>query len=388
MAGERWDVAVVGAGPAGSHCAAQLAARGYRVLLLDENEAAREEILCTGIIGADGFTRLGLPISSVVATLKTARFISPSGSALVYRPEQPFAYVVGRQRFDRALQRRAVEARAELCFGFYAEQREWVPGGIRIHGWRGDEPYAVEARVAVFATGFHRGLGRALSLGEPHGFIQAAQLVATVRDLDGAEVYFGREITPGFFAWVVPIGADRARVGLLARGPARKWLERFLDGPHLRDRLGERLTPISSRPIVQGALPRTAGDHFLVVGEAAGQVKTSTAGGIYYGLLCAELAATVIDEAFRNDDLSEQRLGDYHRRWLRLLGPELRAGFRLQRLGALLSDEEIDELFEIIATDGLLDELERRVQFDWHRPVILFLLRHLLLAGRFLKTFA
>ena len=132
-------------------------------------------------------------------------------------------------------------------------------------------------------------------------------------------------------------------------------------------------------------MARTAGDHYLLVGEAAGQVKTSTAGGIYYGLLCAELAAEVIDEALKKGDASEKNLMRYHWQWTRLLGPELRAGLKLQRLAAAMSDDEIDRLFQIIQGDGILSGLEQRTQFDWHRLSISFLLSHRYLTTLFAK---
>jgi len=109
-------------------------------------------------------------------------------------------------------------------------------------------------------------------------------------------------------------------------------------------------------------------------------LKTTTGGGIYYGLLCAELAAEALDEAFQKGDVSQEALMKYHWRWTKLLGPELRAGLRLQRLGVAMSDDEIDQLFQAIASDGFLSPLQERFQFDWHRSTILFLLRNLSLA--------
>ena len=370
------DIAVVGAGPAGSYCATALAARGYQVLLLERSQQARQQIICTGIVSAEAFLRFCLPFSAVLCPLKKASLISPAGNKLEYRAAVPFAYVVDRPHFDAALQGRAASLGVDVCYGFHAEGVEWMSTGLRIQGRLQEEPYSVQAQAAVFATGFNRGLARRLGLGRQTSCIQGVQAEAPFDQLEATEVYFGRRVAPGFFAWVVPMRCGFARIGLLARRNGRQKFHQFLRGPELRDRLRQYPANVTSRCIVQGIAPRTAGNRFVVVGEAAGQVKTSTSGGIYYGLLGAELAAEVIDEGFRRGDLSEKQLWRYHQRWVSLLGPELRAGLKLQSLGAVMTDAEIDHLFRLLGGNGLLAELLQRLRFDWHNSLIQFLLEH------------
>ena len=119
-----------------------------------------------------------------------------------------------------------------------------------------------------------------------------------------------------------------------------------------------------------GVLPKTSTKRLLVVGEAAGQVKTTTAGGIYYGFLCAKIASETIDQAFREGDFSEEVMEVYDKRWRALLGPELRAGIALRNIFLKMSDKQIDALVNFAKYDGIIPMVNNVFQFDWHAPLI------------------
>ena len=88
-----------------------------------------------------------------------------------------------------------------------------------------------------------------------------------------------------------------------------------------------RIASVEIEPCYRGIpikpLPRTYGDRLVVVGDAAGQVKPTTCGGIYYGLLCADIATNNLHRALKRDDLSAKSLANYERGWKRKLGREL-----------------------------------------------------------------
>ncbi len=125
-------------------------------------------------------------------------------------------------------------------------------------------------------------------------------------------------------------------------------------------------------------LARTYGDRLMVVGSAAGQVKPTTGGGVYYGLLCADMAANSLHQALKRDALSAKHLANYQREWQKKLGRELKVSYWARRFYELLSDKQIDNIFDIIDSNGIDEALLKAddLSFDWHGPVVLRLIGH------------
>ena len=119
-----------------------------------------------------------------------------------------------------------------------------------------------------------------------------------------------------------------------------------------------------------------------MVGDAAGQVKPTTGGGIYYGLLCADIAANNLHRALDADDLSARNLASYEREWKKKLGRELKICYWARKFYEHLSDRQVDRVFDIIKSNGLDEALLKTddLSFDWHGEVILRLLGYRLLS--------
>lgn len=132
-------------------------------------------------------------------------------------------------------------------------------------------------------------------------------------------------------------------------------------------------------------LSRTYADRALAVGDAAGQVKPTSGGGIYYGMLSAREAADTVAEAFKRGTLTRDGLSTYEKRWRARLGLDLKIGTLFRRLFSRMTDRDVDDLFRTLHTDGLLARMTEKVSFDWHRDLILFLLKHPKLARIFMR---
>ncbi|MFC1574692.1 NAD(P)/FAD-dependent oxidoreductase [Gemmatimonadota bacterium] len=369
----RHEVVVIGAGPAGSHTAKRLAECGHDVLLMDAGREPAENVACSGIVGCEAFEILDLPATSVVDTVSQARFFSPSKEEVLYQPPQPMARVVDRRIFDGALAERAENAGAVLMRDCKALSLERTPGGIKL-AVRNGGPGSVEARAVVLATGHRRTLHGEAGLGSHPGHTAGIGAELPFADLDSAELYFGNGVAPGFFAWAVPAGPGRARLGVLAAADARALFTKFLRSEEIRPRLRvsdwqEALAMAKGRGLGQGVVDPSYGDRVLGVGEAVGQIKTTTLGGIYYGLLGAEIAAEVLSDGLKEDRLQAPHLARYQKAWTRRLGDEIEAGLEVQRLAQEMSDAEINTLFESL-NNGMAQAVKQVVKFDWHRPAL------------------
>jgi len=134
---------------------------------------------------------------------------------------------------------------------------------------------------------------------------------------------------------------------------ARAYYQRLI--VHLEKRFGTALGKptaflVSGIPI--GTVPRTFGDHVLLVGDAAAQVKPLSGGGIYTGMRCAEIAVRVLDGALRRQDVGAGALAEYDRAWRAELGEEFRKALYLRRVFTRLTDRDLDALIEALRSGG------------------------------------
>lgn len=372
------DVAVIGAGPAGLVAARALASEGHRVVVLEEHDSIGVPVHCTGLLGLDAFDELDLPRHAILTTTHAARFVAADGTSVFVEAERVRAAIIDRAVFDRSLADASRLAGADLRCGARARAIIVEDGHVTITGDDGEA--LVVARACILACGASYRFNRALGLGVPRAFVQSAQLEVPFAGPDHIEVHLGRAVAPGGFAWIVPFTrGDCAfnRVGLMCEDGAVARFGEFSATIRQRYGLSEAEWPEPRMKILPlGPVARTYGPRIVAVGDAAGLVKPTTGGGIYYSLISGQLAADVIDSALRADDLSEGRMREYEERWRARLGSEIRTGLRFRRLVARLNDRAIDSLVELARIDGLVPLLKQTADFNWHAGSALALLRH------------
>ena len=379
-----WDVIVVGAGPAGSVCAEHLARRGHRILLLERDQRPGACANCTGIIGEEAFEVFDLPRGLVVNTISDVVFRGPYRREVTFEGGRPLAHIVRRFEFDAALAERAEQAGAELRTGVRVAGGSRSPHGVEVDGVTDKRTETFRGRAIVLAVGYHLAILRSFDMDGPREFVQGVQLLCRAKDLHQTEVYVGSKWAPGSFGWAVPLDQGWAKIGLTTSGKARQHLDAILASEHLAHRLDLSDARVRLSPIPVGAPGRTHDDRVLVVGEAAGQVKTTSNGGIYYSMLGAREAAATLDAALRRDDLSAAALSSYETAWRGLLEPELQAGQQLREAFDTISDAKLAALMWIGGMESLMDLIRNRADFDWHRPLLDELSGHRVV-GQFLK---
>jgi geranylgeranyl reductase family protein len=383
------DVLIIGAGPAGTTAAERVARHGMDVLVVEEHGEIGEPVDCTGVLGVEALDAFELPRSLIVGTVDAVTIHSPGGIPATHRSPKPLAFVVDRAELDRTLARRAEAAGARIVLRTRAV--EVIPGraGVQVEcqGAEG-EPHRLTAQVVILAGGPRFSVQEKLGFGEPPLLWRSAHRELAGDGLMGAQVFLGREVAPGGFGWAVPTtraGLPFVRVGVNALGDASHYLRRLCEDrfPHLR--------PVEesggSRSWVVPVLPlrRTVGERVLAVGDAAGQVKPTSGGGIYYGMLSAREAADTAAEALQRGTLARRGLEAYERRWRDRLGLDLTIGTLFRRLFVRMADADIDEFFRVLVSHGFLERLAGHISFDWHRHLIGFLLTHPSLARILLR---
>ncbi len=374
MAGaELLDVMIVGAGPVGSYLAYRLASLRYRVLVFERRARLGDAVCCTGIIGKECFDKFPIAKEGILTQASSAKFFSPSGKCLRLSKETVQAYVVDRAAFDLALARKAQEAGAEYLLAARVGDIDLTGGSARARVEYRDKVRDFDAKVAIVSSGFGGALTRKLGLGKIDDFILGAQAEVESERLEEVEVYFGQKIAPGFFGWLVPTYPGRALAGLLSRRSSGSYLKNLLARLKAQGKIESSESEITYGSVPLTPLPKTYRQRLLVVGDAAGQVKPTTAGGVYYGLLCADIAADVVHDSLSTGDCSAERFCTYERRWKKKLARELEIGYWARKLYEKMSDSHIEHLFDIIQANRIHESLLQSpdFSFDWHGNLIL-----------------
>lgn len=371
-----YDVVITGAGAAGNYLAYELAGLGYKVVVFEEHERIGEPVQCTGIIGAECLDRFPLFEGAVLGEVSSAKLFRPSGRELRVSRDSVQGYIVDRAAFDRGLAEKAQRQGAQYLLGSRVEDMAVLDNRVRIET-AGAETF--EAKTAVIACGFGSKLPQRLGLGEVGDLIMGAQAEVSVDDIEEIEVYFNQGVAPGFFAWFVPTTEGRALVGLFSRRNPGTNLRDLLESLFRQGKIATPEVKISYGGIPLRPLPKTYLRRVLVVGDAAGQVKPTTGGGIYYGLLCAEVAVDTLHRALSTDRFSERLFSRYQKGWKQRIGRELRTGYFARRLYERLTNHQIDKIFDIIESRGIHQSLLQSpdLSFDWHGDIIVEGLKHL-----------
>jgi len=368
-----YDVIVVGAGPAGSWAACELASLGYSVAVLEQKTAPGLDVCCTGIISTQCFDSFDITPEVILTRANSARFFSPSGRCFRLESEKVQAYVVDRASFDRAIAKKARASGATYFFSSRVTDIAIGDGGARVETLSGGSREVFGARAVLLASGYRPRLTEKLGLGTIRHFLTGAQAEVEVNDVREAEVYLTQQLAPGSFAWLVPSSTGRALAGALASHDARSLLKEFLLGRFRQGRIADPDTGIRQKPIPLGTLPYTYGDRILVIGDAAGQVKPTTGGGIYFGHLGARMAAKVLGEALSSDNLASANLSRYQQQWRQRIGREIRLGYWARQVYARLSDRQIERIFGVLDSGGLGQAVlsSPGFSFDWHSRLLL-----------------
>lgn len=373
-----YDVTVIGGGLMGSYVAYKLAEMDYGVVVLERHEQVGERGCCTGIVSQECMSSFTIDKSVVLREANSARLFSPSGRLLRLWRKETQASILDRPALDRMMAAQARKEGAEYRFGCLATGLEVGGNSVNVKATCQGEGINLESRVVVIATGFNPKFTEGLGLGKIDDFTVGAQAEVEVSGVDEIEVYLGRKIAPGFFAWLVPISSRRALVGLLTRHNPGLYLKKLL----LSLLSQGKIASAEVEPVYGGVplkpLPKTCGERLVVVGDAAGQVKPTTGGGIYFGLLSAEIAVATLHRGLTNDTLSARGLADYERGWRRKLGRELGIDYYARKFYERLSDQRVDRIFDIIKSHGIDESLLKAedLSFDWHSRAILRLMGH------------
>ena len=377
MALKETQVLIVGAGPSGLIAAREAARRGAKVLVLEEHAEIGRPCHCAGLLSLDGMRKIGLSAneSYVQNRFRGAIFFSPSGLSFTVERETPVACVVDRVLLDKFLAHQAVESGVEIELS--RRVHDIRIGETEVLVRSGDRKF--KAEIVIDAEGASSRIVKTTGLEslDSQSLTPGLQfdLIGVDVDPDYVEIHVGRRIAPGFFAWVIPLNDNSARVGLGCRGAdPGELLSRFIE-KRFEGKRYESLARRSGVIITSGPIKRTFSNRLLIVGDAAGQVKPTTGGGVILGGICASIAGRVASEAVKHGRFEEAFLRSYEKLWKKELNREFRYMLWARRIFNALSDRAIDRIFELIIKEDLQQVISEEGDMDFQSSILSEMLR-------------
>ena len=353
---QSYDVVVAGGSIAGLTFAAEAAKRGAKVLVAEEHTEIGEPEKCDGLVSLRGLRKYGYPPDKSVIQnkIETAEIHSPSGRRFTVNAANLDVVVIDRSEFDKQVGEAAAANGVEVMTGVRVGSSVEKGGGIDVDVGG----TTVRASFLVDATG--------PSSSPRHGILPAAKY-----ELEGdwirqhvVEVFMDAERYPGFFAWVIPYGKHVAKVGAAGYGISPfKALDGFLSGRH-----SNILRKVSAPIYVGGPAQKFVDGRRIFVGESAGQVKPTTAGGIMTSIAGAVIAAKWTCASL--DGGRTQLLDNYQSEWEAAFLKEMKSMLRLRGVLEKLSNKDMEALVGALSAPKLAKKLSQS-DFDFHATAIL-----------------
>jgi digeranylgeranylglycerophospholipid reductase len=351
-----YDVIVGGGSVSGLLAARQIAFNGYKVLVLEEDHEIGTPEHCGGVVSQAGLEKLGIipRFKTLDNEIKYANIKSKNTSFRINSEKQK-VIVIDRRAFDKEL---AFQAQ---CLGAEIYTRSSVTAVSY-----SDNLFTVKLssgktfKSTIFIEA--RGVGQIVKKGYrdivPSGQFE---IYAPWIKKDTIEVEFDSELYPGFFAWIVPIGEGRGKVGVAGKNiNPRPLLINFLEK---KGKPYSIIREIYAPLWTKGYISPFVNDKVVIIGDAAGQTKPTTAGGIYSGGMGGIIAGNSVSRFLTDNNRSS--LNDYQAKWISLFGKEFDRLLLFRKILERLDNKSIDKIFSNIS-DNVLDKISSEGDFDFH----------------------
>ena len=361
-----YDIAIVGAGPAGTTAARVAAEKGLDTILFEKRNEIGAPKRCGEGLSKHAMDAAGLKPSPEWALQEIdGMFVfAPSEDRVEVRYKGTAGHTIERKMFDKYLAIKAAEAGAKILAGsrvFDVLTYDGKVSGVNIASQ--GESKSVKAKIVIAADGVESllarkvGINTTLNLDDICAGAQFEMSGIDLKDPRMLEVYMGNNVAPGGYVWVFPKGEKRANVGIGVRNGEKRaigYLNSFVSShPNLSK---GSIIEVNCGGVPVGApLEELTLDNFMVIGDAARQVNPVHGGGIGEAMVAGRMAAETAANAIKIGDTSNDELKKYQDAWFEEQGKKLLKLLKLRKVFDALKDDELNYLAEALSGDDMLN---------------------------------
>ena len=354
-----YDVVVAGGSVAGLLSAREISSKGFSVLVIEEDYEIGTPEHCGGLVSIAGLKELGIiPFRKTFDhMMESAEIKSPNGKSFTINSKKQKVVEISRRELDKQIafqaQKNGTEIKVRTSF------QEVTNTGIRTNEEN------IDCKIFVDARGVSSLIHK-----DRTGILSSAQyeIYANWIKKGKVEVIFDQEKYPGFFAWVIPSDEGKGKVGVAGKGiNVSDTLNEILKEKGKYSTIRKIFAPIW----IKGPIEKFVDGKTVIVGDAAGQAKPTTAGGIFTSGMGGVFAGQAISKFLKTNEISH--LQEYQKRWTERFGKEFDKQLLARKILERLDNQTINKLFESI-TPEITNEISEKDDFDFHTSSIIKLL--------------
>ena len=364
---------VIGAGPAGSIAAKELASKGIETIVIEKRQEIGTPKRCAEGVSKHSLEKLGIKVHELGITrvIKGAVLYSPSGKKVVMDGQGMEGYVLERKVFEKYLASEAIKEGARYMIKTQATDMVRENGRWRVSIKNLDGEDEIIANLVIGADGVESKVGRWAGLKtlnrltDYHSGIQF-EMAGVNTDENYIHLFFGNEVSPLGYAWIFP-KAFSANVGLgiLEKGAkmrAYDYLKKFIEE---HEDIFKNASPIE---INSGGVPVAhftgmAADGVMLVGDAAQLVNPIHGGGIVRAMHSSIMAAEVAEQALKEKNLSKERLMEYENMWNEEYEEKTNKLLKLRSFLEKLEDKDFELLADILEGEDIFQLTQAKLSF-------------------------
>jgi len=369
---DRYDVCIVGASIAGNYLAYLLSESNLKIVVLEDHKEIGLPFQCAGIISQKLGKLIELPKEIVLNRVNTAKLVSPSGNFIkLSGSERP--YVIDRIKLDILFYSKVKNhPNVTYYLGERYKSFEYRIDDGKKYVMIETSKRKIIAKMLIGCDGPLTSVGKHLKV--KNKVLYAAQIRIKGNFHENEAVMYFHPLWKQLFGWIVPEGNTVYRIGIASSKNVKRCFHIYLKklGIDINNKIDQQ-----GGIIPYGTMNKSAFENVLLLGDAAGQVKATTGGGIVMLLTAAKYASNCVKLSFIQNNFSKRFIKKhYEKPCLRSIGKELKLHYAIRLILENFKNNDFEVFFKIIKENKIEHLITFYGDMDFPKDLIFKLLKN------------